>query len=203
MDKNYKIDMVDMTCRVSKMDLMGLRYKRYFSYVFIGIILSCVMILVAGCGSGVKSEAQINRLIYDNKFDEARIEVNKLFASDPIRLKDVLSRIDTLEKSKKESKLTATSKKTINNNLIIQDGYTYKTKSDYIYINGSVKNTGTVDINYFEVKVDFIDDKGNILDSDYTNDGLTLKSGAMREFEIMHKYNEKYNDFRLLVGDVK
>lgn len=195
------------------MDNMDKRFKRYFNYVVVAFVLSgllSLMFLVSGCGYINKTEpdqkiVQINRLIYDNKFDEARIEVNKLFANDPVKLKDVLSRIDSLEESKQESKLTAnsTSTKNINKGLIIQDGYTYKTKGDYIYIDGSVKNIGIIDINYFEVKVDFVDDKGNILDSDYTNDGLTLKPGAMREFEIMHKYNSSYNNFRLLVGDVK
>lgn len=178
------------------------KYRRYFNYIFIALILSCVMSLFVGCGNSVKSEAQINRLIYDSKFDEARIEVKKLFANDPVRLQDVLGRIDTLEESKKIGVKSA-SKKTIGDNLIIQDGYTHKIKGDYMYINGSVKNTGTIDINYFEIKVDFIDDKGNILDSDYTNDGLILKSSAMREFEIMHKYNSSYNNFRLFVGDVR
>jgi len=187
------------------MDRMDKRFNRYFSYVFVALVLSGLfglMSLVVGCGDGVKSEAQINRLIYDNKFDEARIEVKKLFANDPVRLQDVLGRIDTLEESKKIG-VNSSSTKTIGDNLIIQDNYTYKIKGDYIYINGSVKNTGTTDINYFEVKVDFIDDKGNILDSDYTNDGLMLKPNAMREFEIMHRYNSSYNNFRLLVGDVK
>jgi len=87
--------------------------------------------------------------------------------------------------------------------LEIQKDNTREIRGDYIYINGSVKNVSNSDINYFEVRVDFKDEDGNVLDSNYTNDRLTLKPGDKREFEIMHRWNDDYAKYQLSIGDVK
>ena len=42
-----------------------------------------------------------------------------------------------------------------------------------------------------------------IIDSDYTNEGLDLLPGSMREFEVMHRDNLKYHDVKVKIGDVR
>lgn len=72
-----------------------------------------------------------------------------------------------------------------------------------IQVTGRVKNVSDSDISYFEVRIDFKDNNGNILNSDYTNDGLLLKPNDMREFEIMSKWNNSYKQYELSIGDIK
>jgi len=48
-----------------------------------------------------------------------------------------------------------------------------------------------------------VDKNGQVLDSDYTNDGLVLSPGEMREFEIMHKYRSEYEKYNLSIGEIK
>jgi len=151
----------------------------------------------------------MNKLVLDHKFNEARLKANEIFINDEKKLKETLETIRSIQNSqerinKSTQELIDTKNKYDSiQKLEIQSGYTDKIKGDYYYITGSVKNIGNADINYFEVRVDFKDNEGNILDSDYTNDGLVLKSGEMREFEIMHKYNNKYKQYSLSIGDVK
>lgn len=74
---------------------------------------------------------------------------------------------------------------------------------DYIYINGSVKNNSDKSISYYEVLAKFLDDSNSVLDSDYTNDGMSLKPNEQKEFEIMHKFNPSYSDMVLSIENVK
>lgn len=91
----------------------------------------------------------------------------------------------------------------VNLKLEILSDHQYFLKGGYIYIEGSVKNTGESTISYFEVVCKFYDDDGQVLDSTYTNDGLDLEPGEMRKFEIRHKYDIRFKDYRLFVGDVR
>jgi len=87
--------------------------------------------------------------------------------------------------------------------LEIQDGFKWEKDGDYMYVRGSVKNIGDIDISYFEVTVEYLDTNSNVLDSDYTNNGQLLKSGNMKEFEIMHKYDLKYKSVRVYVSEAR
>ena len=57
-------------------------------------------------------------------------------------------------------------------------------------------------INYFEVEAKFYDSHGNVINSDWTNDGEELGPGESRKFEIMHKYSSDEKDIRLFIKDV-
>lgn len=180
------------------------------------ILLLCliclILVLGVGCGSNEESDSRIvevNKLVLDNKFDEARIKAKELFKNSD-KLEDILMDINEseeiqrrIDKSIQEFKDIKNKYENLDKVLEIQPNDSYKIKGDYIYITGKVKNISSTDINYFEVVVDFLDDKGNIINSDYTNDGLTLKPDAIREFEIMHKYNSEYDSYQLSIGDVK
>ena len=81
----------------------------------------------------------------------------------------------------------------------------WKTEKDgkYIYIRGSVTNvSSSKTINYFEVEAKFYDSKGNVIDSDWTNDGDELEPYETRRFEIMHRCDSSYDDIRLFIKDV-
>ena len=84
----------------------------------------------------------------------------------------------------------------------IQEGWTWKIDNNYSYIWGRVKNTGTTVIRYFEVAATYKDDQGNVLDTDYTNSGETLRPGWSKEFEIMHKNSPHYRTVAIRVQDV-
>lgn len=79
----------------------------------------------------------------------------------------------------------------------------WKKKGDYVYIDGVVKNVSkNRTINYFEVEANFYDEYGDVIDSDWTNDGDELAPGESRPFDMMHKYNYKTENIRLSVREV-
>lgn len=86
----------------------------------------------------------------------------------------------------------------------VNNDWTQKKSGNYIYINGSVTNTSlSKTISYFEVEAKFSDSKGNVIDSDWTNDGNALEPGETRKFEIMHKYDSSFDNIRLSIKDVR
>ena len=90
-------------------------------------------------------------------------------------------------------------------NLEIQSGWTWEAmriSENYSYIRGRVKNTGETVISYFEVAAVYKDDAGNVLDTDYTNSGETLRPGWSKEFEIMHKVNSLYTNVAIRVQNI-
>ena len=102
------------------------------------------------------------------------------------------------EKAVQEYKSTPTTL-----DLKVNSDWTQKKTGNYIYINGSVTNTSSSKtISYFEVEAKFYDSKGNVIDSDWTNDGDDLEPGESRKFEIIHKYDSSVNDIRLSIKDV-
>lgn len=170
------------------------------------ILLLCfILVLGVGCGTEEKNdprESEILKLVIDEKFDEAISKSKEYYTGDELQeMLDWVNKHKSLHlETEKKIKETFGSKSSI---LEIQPNDSYKIKGDYIYITGRVKNIGDTDIEYFEVVCKFLDKDGQVLDSDYTNDGLILKSGEMREFEIMHKYKSEYDSYSLSIGDVK
>ena len=85
----------------------------------------------------------------------------------------------------------------------VNSDWTTRKSGSYIYITGSVTNTSsTKTISYYEVEAKFYDSFGNIIDSDWTNDGDDLEPGESRKFEIMHKYSYDEEDIRLSIKEV-
>ena len=85
----------------------------------------------------------------------------------------------------------------------INEDWETEKDGNYIYISGSVTNeSSSKTISYFEVEAKFYDSKGNVIDSDWTNDGDDLEPNETRRFEIMHKYDSSYDGVRLFIKDV-
>lgn len=103
------------------------------------------------------------------------------------------------EKAKEEYESTPTI-----TDLKVNPGWTNKKDGNYVYISGSVTNTSeTKTISYFEIEAKFINSKGDVIDSDWTNDAKELGPGETRQFEIMHRYNINSSKIRLSVKEVK
>ena len=86
--------------------------------------------------------------------------------------------------------------------LDIEDGWTWEKDGNYIYIRGSVKNVGDDTISYFAVNADFLNADGDVIDSDWTNDGYELEPNESRKFEIMPEYDSSYKKVKLEVSEV-
>lgn len=86
--------------------------------------------------------------------------------------------------------------------LEIQDGWKWEGESDYSYIRGRVKNISTYNVGYYKLTAEFLDDNGNVLNTDYTNSNDTIRPNNMQEFEIMHKYSEEYKKVRIFIEEV-
>lgn len=86
----------------------------------------------------------------------------------------------------------------------VNSDWTIEKSGNYIYIKGTVTNTShSKTISYFEVEAKFYDKYGNVIDSDWTNDGDDLAPGESRKFEIMHKYSSDEKDIKLSIKDVR
>lgn len=49
----------------------------------------------------------------------------------------------------------------------------------------------------------YLDNNGNVLDTDYTNSGEDLLPGMSKEFEIMHKESPEYKKVSIQVDKVR
>lgn len=90
--------------------------------------------------------------------------------------------------------------------IIINDDWVTERDIDYgyIYITGTVTNTSySKTIGYYAVEAKFYDKYGNVIDSDWTNDGQDLAPGESRKFRIMHKYSSDEKDIKLSIKDVR
>lgn len=84
--------------------------------------------------------------------------------------------------------------------LTINSDWDYHYEGNYIYIEGSVSNNSSKNIDYYEIGVKFLDSNGSVLDTDWTN-GTDLYPGDTQQFELMHK-SLKFSKIRLYVKDV-
>lgn len=59
------------------------------------------------------------------------------------------------------------------------DAYGWGTTIDgnYMYTKGRIKNTGDKAIRYFKLTAEYLNSKGDVLDTDYTNSTETIRPG--------------------------
>ena len=85
--------------------------------------------------------------------------------------------------------------------LEVVKGFTWEASGDYDYVRGSVKNSGDIPIRYFKVRAEFLDKKGRVVDTDYTNSGERLEPGQRKKFEIMHRSSPEYKSVSVSVDE--
>lgn len=175
------------------------------------VVLLLGLVIMVGCQLDKKNDpvkVEMFQLIVNDKYDEALKIAKETY--DGEELDDVIEwlneqdhgmKINRRENEKRDRELRE--KYDPSSRLEIQSERNYEIRGKYIYVSGHVKNVSDNDINYFEVIVKFVDEDGNVLDSDYTNDSLKLGSGEMRSFEIMHKWNDDFKKCRLSIGNVR
>ena len=155
-----------------------------------------------------KVTREVNKNISKNRNQIFAIVIVALIAvigigvtlSEQKKMKDTKQAIEDYKHEKALQEYMSTPK---TSDLRINSGWTSKVKGNYIYINGSVTNiSSNKTISYFEVEAKFYDAKGNVIDSDWTNDGDELEPNETRQFEIMHKYNRNIDEVKLSIGDV-
>lgn len=87
--------------------------------------------------------------------------------------------------------------------LTINSNWTTDHRGNYVYIKGTVtNNSSSKTISYFKIMAKFYDSYGNVINSDWTNDGDDLSPGETRPFEIMHRYDTNEVNIKLLVDEV-
>jgi hypothetical protein len=158
-----------------------------------------LVLTLTACQEGFSEEkdTQIIKLLNEGKVEDAKQKVEELYNGEEDKISEWIESIDKYNPSNNNIE---TEDKEI---LEIQQGWTWKKDGDYTYIKGRVKNTGDKNITYFEVTAEYLDDTGKVLDSDYTNSGQLLKVNNMKEFEIMHKFNEQYKQVKIFVNDIR
>ncbi len=76
------------------------------------------------------------------------------------------------------------------------------TKGEYSYINGSLQNIGFDSVTHIKVTAKFFDNKGNVIDSDYTIITNTIKIDEQKKFEIIYKGTD-FAEYKLYATDVE
>ena len=116
-------------------------------------------------------------------------------------LSQVKSQKDAIEQSKYDRALQEYLSTPTTGDLTILSDWTTRTSRNYLYIEGTVKNTSSKDVRYYEIGVKFLDRSGNVVDTDWTN-GTDLDAGDSQRFEIMHKKDISYSNIRLYIKEV-
>lgn len=169
-------------------------------------ILSCVLFLLMFCGCGSKPdprEAEIIQLVRQSKYNEAFNKTDEIFKGEDKKIEEMKDWINR-QKQRRDyiSEQLNDLNSTPSDKLEIQPGWENILDGDYRYITGRVKNVSDENITYFKLVAEFLDDKGNVLDTDYTNSGETIRPGSMKEFKIMHKDQDEYKKVRLFIEEV-
>ncbi len=160
------------------------------------------------CGIGLQNKNDIKEYANKNKNMILAVLIVGIVAilgigitlSEQKKMQDTKQAIEDYkyEKAVQEYKSTPTT-----SDIKINSDWETERDGNYIYIRGSVTNvSSSKTISYFEVEAKFYDSKGNVIDSDWTNDGDELEPNETRKFEIMHKYDSSYDDIRLFIKDV-
>lgn len=116
-------------------------------------------------------------------------------------LSQVKSQKDAIEQSKYDRALQEYLSTPTTGDLTILSDWTTRTSRNYLYIEGTVKNTSSKDVRYYEIGVKFLDRSENVVDTDWTN-GTDLDAGDSQRFEIMHKKDISYSNIRLYIKEV-
>ena len=116
-------------------------------------------------------------------------------------LSQVKSQKDAIEQSKYDRALQEYLSTPTTSDLTILSDWTTRASRNYLYIEGTVKNTSSKDVRYYEIGVKFLDRSGNVVDTDWTN-GTDLDAGDSQRFEIMHKKDISYSNIRLYIKEV-
>lgn len=189
------------------------------------LILLLVVSLIVGMGIGLCGceKKDDNSNMTDEKKDEiimsiytlnlknfsvaesvkkANNAIGELYADNPEKQEYWHTEINKLAKIDTDTKISEAWDNDPLFALQIQDDHQYTVDGNYCYVNGKVKNRSDKPISYFEVTINYLDDNGNVLDSDYTNSGQTLYPDDMKEFEIMHRNSSEYKQYELKVTTV-
>lgn len=170
-------------------------------------ILSCVLFSLMFCGCGSKPdprEREIVILLNEQNYDGAIEKAKEIYKDDDKRLERTIDLINESRLRNKEwSKKLSDYYSTPSDKLEIQPGWENILDGDYRYITGRVKNVSDESITYFKLVAEFLDDKENVLDTDYTNSSETIRPGSMKEFKIMHKEQKDYGKVRLFIEEVQ
>lgn len=178
------------------------------------IIILCILCLILsflflnGCKSKDEKlreqlietqNAEIWELVDQGKIEQARGKAQKYYGDNEFSLQVINNSIDDYIKINKN--LDAICEKS-EFKLLIQEDWISTIKDGYIYINGSVTNTGDKIIDYYKITVKYLDENQNVVHSNYTNSIEKLYPNESREFEIMNKYNG-YDYTRLVIEEVR
>jgi hypothetical protein len=87
-------------------------------------------------------------------------------------------------------------------NLTIERGWTWERQRNHIYIEGFVKNNGSINIRYFKIHIDYLDASGNVIDSGFTN-GSDVAPNTSKRFNTMHRWDDRIVDVRLRIDEVR
>ena len=71
-------------------------------------------------------------------------------------------------------------------------------EGNFMYFKGKIRNNGNATVDFVKVKIEWLDDSNNVLDSDWTYavSGEGLRSGAAKTFEIMSTADRRMKQYR-------
>jgi hypothetical protein len=159
----------------------GIIMKRFV----VSILLLTFIFTIFGCSSieTIRTKKENNEELTDGEFEVYKdflrtAEPDKL-TKDEQFIKAFLELPSITEQPKSTYQPKTTAMKIIK--------HTWDFERDYVYVTGSVENTGETNIRYFEVVVEYLDRNDRVIDSDYTNCGEIIKPGNQKTFEIISK----------------
>jgi len=153
-----------------------------------------------------KEQIEIDNMVKKGDVLQAKEKAKEYYTDDELDL--IISNINiTAEiyerkyETYQRNDISQNNSTTVEDDLIIQDGWKSTIKDGYIYINGSVTNKSDKIITYYVITAKYLDENDNVVHSNYTNSIEKLYPDESREFEIMNSYNN-YKFAKLIVEEV-
>jgi len=81
----------------------------------------------------------------------------------------------------------------------ILDDWTWERKENVTYIKGALKNTGESPVGFFRIKAEYLDENGNVVDTDTAVHGEVIWPGHQKKFKISKLYKKNYKSVRIWV----
>lgn len=145
-----------------------------------------------GCGESIKSSGQQKKII--------AVCLSLVLVTGLVLVKDMITQEQNRKKLEEEQidrwvEDYMNTPKT--SDISFSDDWNMRYNGDYIYVEGTITNTGTNPIRYYKITVNFLDFYGEVADSDWTN-GSGLGVGESQVVSLMHKkpsadiWNYKY-----------
>ncbi len=84
----------------------------------------------------------------------------------------------------------------------IIESWTWERDDNVTYIDGSIRNTGSLPIGFFRIRAEYVDADGSVIDSDIAVYGEVVWPGHQKKFKITNLYESSQKSVRIWIDQL-